>query len=133
DPARGGDCGSGLLRLPGLRTAWCGAVRLPDNARRLVRLVRLVHSGLCFAGVHSSGRSMSGVARTQAAPFRVLPLYSLIPGPYNDSFGMDGFQAGKRPVLKQFFAHWMVKWKIALVLLAKLGAWGAGAAALLDS
>ncbi len=27
----------------------------------------------------------------------------------------------------------MVKWKVALVLLAKLGAWGAGAAALLDS
>ncbi len=46
---------------------------------------------------------------------------------------MDGFQAGKRPVLKQFFAYWMAKWKIALVLLAKLGAWGAGAAALLDS
>lgn len=35
--------------------------------------------------------------------------------------------------MKQFFAHWMVKWKIVLVLLAKLGAWGAGAAALLDS
>src|SRR5579863_6045059 len=27
----------------------------------------------------------------------------------------------------------MVRWKVALVLLAKLGAWGAGAAALLDS
>jgi membrane protein YqaA with SNARE-associated domain len=35
--------------------------------------------------------------------------------------------------LKQFFAHWVVKWKVALLFLAKLGAWGAGAAALLDS
>ena len=35
--------------------------------------------------------------------------------------------------MKQFFAHWMVRWKVALVVLAKLGAWGAGAAALLDS
>lgn len=35
--------------------------------------------------------------------------------------------------MKLFFIHLMAKWKIALVLLAKLGIWGAGAAALLDT
>jgi membrane protein YqaA with SNARE-associated domain len=35
--------------------------------------------------------------------------------------------------LKQFLVHCMAKWKILSVLLIKLGFWGAGAAALLDS
>jgi len=35
--------------------------------------------------------------------------------------------------LKLFIVHLMAKWKIALLLLAKLGFWGAGAVALLDS
>jgi membrane protein YqaA with SNARE-associated domain len=35
--------------------------------------------------------------------------------------------------LKAFFARLLVKWKIALVLLAKFGLWGAGGVALLDS
>jgi len=35
--------------------------------------------------------------------------------------------------LKLFFLHLMAKWKIAVALLAKLGFWGAGVAALLDT
>ena len=35
--------------------------------------------------------------------------------------------------MKLFIVHLVAKWKIALLLLAKLGFWGAGAAALLDS
>jgi membrane protein YqaA with SNARE-associated domain len=35
--------------------------------------------------------------------------------------------------LKQLFVKLMAKWKVALVLLAKLGFWGAGLTALLDS
>ena len=35
--------------------------------------------------------------------------------------------------MKQFFRGLLVKWKFALLILAKLGFWGAGMAALLDS
>lgn len=36
--------------------------------------------------------------------------------------------------MKHFFAVWMVKWKLVILpLLAKMGFWGAGAVALLDS
>ena len=35
--------------------------------------------------------------------------------------------------MKEFLARIIAKWKVALVLLARLGFWGAGAAALLDS
>ena len=35
--------------------------------------------------------------------------------------------------MKLFFLHLMAKWKIAVALLAKLGFWGAGVAALLDT
>lgn len=36
--------------------------------------------------------------------------------------------------LKQFFAHWMTKWNVVILpAILKLGFWGAGAVALLDS
>jgi membrane protein YqaA with SNARE-associated domain len=35
--------------------------------------------------------------------------------------------------LKLFFLHMLAKWKIAVAVLAKLGIWGAGVAALLDT
>jgi membrane protein YqaA with SNARE-associated domain len=46
---------------------------------------------------------------------------------------MDGSQAGKGPFLKQFFLKLATKWKIVVVVLAKLGFWGAALAAILDS
>jgi len=53
---------------------------------------------------------------------------------YNGSFWMDGPEAGKGTFLKQFFIRIMGWWKLAaLPALAKLGFWGAGAIALLDS
>ena len=47
---------------------------------------------------------------------------------------MDGSEAGKGTFLKQFFVRILAWWKvIALPALAKLGFWGIGAIALLDS
>ena len=47
---------------------------------------------------------------------------------------MDGWEAGKEPGLKHFFAHILADWKLVLLpALAKYGFWGAGAVALLDS
>src|SRR5579859_7491004 len=47
---------------------------------------------------------------------------------------MDGSEAGKGTFLKQFFVRILAWWKvIALPALAKLGFWGVGAIALLDS
>src|ERR1035441_21771 len=47
---------------------------------------------------------------------------------------MDGSEAGKGTFLKQFFVRILAWWKvIALSALAKLGFWGVGAIALLDS
>ncbi len=42
--------------------------------------------------------------------------------------------ARKGPALRQFFAHWMTKWELVMLpAIIKLGFWGAGAVALLDS
>jgi len=47
---------------------------------------------------------------------------------------MDGSTGGRGPCLKQFFAHLLAKWKfVILPAIIKLGFWGAGAVALLDS
>jgi membrane protein YqaA with SNARE-associated domain len=50
---------------------------------------------------------------------------------------MDGWADGKGPFLKVFFARlmeWIARWKgVLLPALAKLGFWGVGAVALLDS
>lgn len=47
---------------------------------------------------------------------------------------MDGFTGGRGPCLKLFFARILAKWKfVILPAIIKLGFWGAGAVALLDS
>jgi membrane protein YqaA with SNARE-associated domain len=47
---------------------------------------------------------------------------------------MDGLAGGKGPGLKQFLVHLLDKWQfIVLPAIIKLGFWGAGAVALLDS
>jgi membrane protein YqaA with SNARE-associated domain len=47
---------------------------------------------------------------------------------------MDGLAGGKGPGLKQFLVHLLDKWQfVVLPAIIKLGFWGAGAVALLDS
>lgn len=47
---------------------------------------------------------------------------------------MDGLAAGREPCLKQFFAKILAKWKLVLLpAILKMGFWGIGAVALLDS
>lgn|ERR1017187_6704059 len=47
---------------------------------------------------------------------------------------MDGLTGGRGPCLKQFFVQILAKWKfVILPAVIKLGFWGAGAVALLDS
>jgi membrane protein YqaA with SNARE-associated domain len=47
---------------------------------------------------------------------------------------MDGLTAGREPVLKQFFVKILAKWKLVILpALLKMGFWGVGLVALLDS